>query len=190
MAKIERKYGDYFKANSKALTTQIWDITITSKGDAKAPDDLKFRVPSVEGCPPAPEGEPIEYETGGFKFKFYGKIDKSGTIGFEASEDEDNKVGEFAKAILKHWAVGQSGSDKDTINLTASGSAGNNDLRFTVKVQLGTKDGTVKKSWTFYDAIAKVTPSGELGQEAGIFKYKFDFDYQVFEEDDISGTKW
>jgi len=192
MGNITRKYSEYFKANKKALTTQIWDIEITPEGgSADIPADIKLRIPEIEGCPPAPEGAPIEYEAGGFKFKYYGKIDKDGSIGFSVSEDEDNAIGKLAKVILKQWAIGAQGAgDKTKIVMTAANGNGDNTLRFKVKVRLGNKAGEIKKTWIFYDAIAKVTPEGSLGNEAGILSYKFDFDYQTYEEDDEGGSTW
>jgi len=196
MGKITRNLSSFRNTIGVLQTTNNWIITVeTSNSDLKTKltgSKLEFRTETIEGCPPEIEQEEVEVLVGGFKIKFYGKANKGGELSFSAYESTSGQVGEFAREVMRIWARGASNIAKDdeTTMLADSKYFKSEIPRFNITVNLADNAGNIKKTWKFFDAICKVSEEGELGQEAGAFKYKFTFLYTVVleaknESDDV-----
>jgi hypothetical protein len=193
MATISRKFQDFRKNIGVVQTTHNWIVEVSvEKGKLTKLKDaaIEFRTEALEGCPPGVEAENVEVNVGGFTFTYYGKVKKNGELSFSAYEDVTGKVGALAREIQRLYAqgIGASGKVNDATMIASSDYyKSDSDVRFKITVKLADNAGNVTKQWIFYDAVGKAEPEGELGQEAGTFKYKFTFTYSMYEEGQADG---
>jgi hypothetical protein len=196
MATITRSFQDFRKNIGIVQTTHNWIIEVyveQGKLNKFNKAKIEFRTGEIEGCPPETDGEVVPVQVGGFTFNYYGKTKKDGEIGFSAYEDVTGAVGDLAREINRIWGKGVDTTtkpDKATLIGDSAYFAGGKDVRFKLIVKLADNAGNVTKQWIFYDATAKSSPEGSLGQETDTFKYKFTFNYSMFEEKGVGGDTW
>jgi len=181
MAKISRKFSDYKTNIGELQTTQIWVIEITDANKAKGATNFKFKTSEISGCPPSPDVNIIDVPTGGFTMRFFGKIDKHGSMGFDVFEDTNGTAGKFYREVMRSY-MGSTSDMKKPDGVVQESTDLSADLRFKIKVTLAKTDGTATKTWRFFNALCKPTQEASLNQEAGAYKYKFDFEYEMYLE--------
>jgi len=189
MALEVRKYNKVKDNVGVVKTSQFWEIEISKEDGAIDPKDIsdkiKFVTDTVSGIPGEIEMEKVEIDVMGYHFTFPGKISKNGTLTWTVFEDENGKITEFYRKLMKTYMIGGEASAADGIREAKK------QTRFKVVVNLYDNDGsTVWRTWTFDNCLLTMTYSMELGQEVAPLQYTFNADFSYFEDKGKASGNW
>jgi hypothetical protein len=182
MAQIKRSFQDFKDNVGELQTTQVWKIEVEDTNGIAGMKKLEFRTSEIEGCPPAPEVQIIDVPIGGFNLKFFGKIEKHGTVGFDFFEDITGIGGALYRAVMRSYMKSGAEGIGSTKNIFSESEKLSSKARYNVTVTLGDTTGASTKTWKFFNALCKPTQEATLNQEAAEYKYKFEFDYEMYLE--------
>ena len=185
-----RQYGNVKKNVGVVKTNQFWEIIVTKESGAIDPGDIsdkiKFVTDSVSGIPGEVEMEKVEIDVMGYRFTFPGKVSKNGTLTWTVFEDENGKITEFYRKLMKTYMIGGDGSgNADGIRDPKK------QTRYKIIVNLYDNDGAnIWRTWTFDNCLLTMSYEMELNQDVAPLQYTFNADFSYFEDKGKASGNW